>query len=146
MIYERGLLFREGEFEALLQPGRYLYFDPLYQLSVEIEDVTLPSLVTPELDVIVASEALQHDALVIDLADGERALVWVDGRLADALTPGRYAYWTVVKDVRVERVNLDAKGIRFSHPALATVLAAGAGTLRVLEERGPGRPAYRRLA
>jgi hypothetical protein len=34
--YERGLLFRERDFVGVLQPGRYVYFDPLFKLRVEI--------------------------------------------------------------------------------------------------------------
>lgn len=56
--YERGLLFRDRDFVDVLKPGRYVYFDPLFKLRVEIEDVTVPALTAPGLDVIVDSGAL----------------------------------------------------------------------------------------
>ena len=93
----------------------------LFKLRVEIEDVTVPALTAPGLDVIVDSGALKDDAVVIDLADGERALVWIEGRLADVLNPDLYAYWTVMKNVRVELV--DATKVRFDSTAHAKVLA-----------------------
>ena len=40
--------------------------------------------------------------------------------MADVLTPGLYAYWTVMKNVRIERV--DAPTVRFESLALAKVL------------------------
>ena len=47
-----------------------------------------------KLDVIVRSGALKDRAVVLDLKDYERALVWIDGRFSHVLPPGLYAYWT----------------------------------------------------
>ncbi|MCH5372617.1 MAG: slipin family protein, partial [Planctomycetes bacterium] len=61
--------------------------------------------------------------------DHQRALVWIDGRFDRFLTPGLYAWWTGLKDVRVEVI--DARKPRFEHgelkltdywPMAATVL------------------------
>ena len=53
-----------------------------------------PWLVHEKLDVIVKSGALKDRAVVLDLKDYERALVWIDGRFSHILPPGLYAYWT----------------------------------------------------
>ena len=119
--YERGLLFRDRDFVGVLRPGRHIYFDPFFKLRVEIHATSEPSLETSRLDVIVASGALEDEAVVVDLADGERALVWIDGRLEAVLVPGLYAFWTSMKRVDVERI--DARQVRFDHPKLAEVLA-----------------------
>ena len=113
---------------------------------------------------IVKSGALADRAVVLDLKDYERALVWIDGRFSHVLPPGLYAYWTGVKDVRVEVV--DARKVRFEHPDFKVIVRrrrrgagarhwhgraqqrrrvvhrrrlrrdAAAGRLRLLEERG----------
>jgi regulator of protease activity HflC (stomatin/prohibitin superfamily) len=120
--YERGLLFSGRDFVGVLGPGRYLRFDPLWRLRIFIEDVTEPMLEVEALDVIVASRALGNDALVVDVKDGERALVWIDGRFANVLVPGLYAFWTILKDVRVELV--DATKPRVPENVLTRVVAA----------------------
>jgi regulator of protease activity HflC (stomatin/prohibitin superfamily) len=126
--YERGFLFRDRDFVRVLQPGPYLYLDPLLRLRIEIEDVTGPGIESERLDVIVKSGSLGRDALVVDLSDGERGLVFVEGRLERVLTPGLYAFWTVLKDVRVEKV--DATRVRIETPALAKLLTiSGTATL-----------------
>jgi regulator of protease activity HflC (stomatin/prohibitin superfamily) len=118
--YERAFLFRERDFVRMLPPGRYLYFDPLFRLRVELEDVSGPRIETERLEVIVKSGALSEEAVVVDLADGKRALVFVDGRLERVLVPGLYAFWKVLRDVRVEV--LDAMRVRVETPALAKLL------------------------
>ena len=111
--YEAGLRFREGEFVGLMGEGRYWLFDPLCKAHVDVVSQRAPWLVHEKLDVIVKSGALAGRAEVVDLKDYQRALVWIDGRFSHILPPGLYAYWTGVKDVRVEIV--DARKVRFQH-------------------------------
>ena len=111
--YEIGLYFRDGEFQGLLSAGRYWLFDPLWNVRVDVVSQRAPWLVHDKLDVIVKSGALAGRAEVVDLKDYQRALVWIDGRFSHVLPPGLYAYWTGVKDVRVEVV--DARQVRFRH-------------------------------
>src|SRR6185503_8108166 len=111
--YEAGLYFRDGEFQRLLPPGRHWLFHPLDKMRVDVVSQRAPWLVHEKLDVIVKSGALAGRAQVVDLKDYERALVWIEGRFSHILPPGLYAYWTGVKNVRVEIV--DAREVRFQH-------------------------------
>lgn len=111
--YEAGLRFREGEFVGLMGEGRYWLFDPLRKVRVDVVSQRAPWLVHEKLDMITKSGTLAGRAEVVDLKDYERALVWIDGRFSHILPPGLYAYWTGVKDVRVEIV--DARKVRFQH-------------------------------
>jgi regulator of protease activity HflC (stomatin/prohibitin superfamily) len=111
--YEVGLHFRDGEFRGLLDAGRHWLFDPLLKVKVDVVSQRAPWLVHEKLDMIVKSGALAGRALVVDLKDYQRALVWIDGRFSHILPPGLYAYWTGAKDVRVEVV--DARKVRFQH-------------------------------
>jgi regulator of protease activity HflC (stomatin/prohibitin superfamily) len=111
--YEYGLYFREGEFKGLLAPRRYWLFDPLLKTQVDVVSQRAPWLVHEKLDVIVKSGALAGRADVVDLKDYQRGLVWIEGRFSHILPPGLYAYWTGVKDVRIEVV--DARKVRFQH-------------------------------
>src|SRR5438876_10650475 len=129
--YEVGLYFRDGEFRGLLEPGRYLLFDlPFYRARVDVVSQRAPWLVHDKLDLIVKSGVLSDRALVLDLKDYERALVWVDGRFSHVLPPGLYAYWTGQRQVKVEVV--DARKARFEHPDLP-VISRSTMAERVLE-------------
>jgi regulator of protease activity HflC (stomatin/prohibitin superfamily) len=126
--HERGLVFRDREFERVLGPGRHWVWDPLFQVRLDVVSVRDVWLVHKDLDVIAKSGALGKEARVVDLKDHERAVVWVDGRLEAVLKPGLYALWTVFHDVRVEV--FDARALRLDHPDLATIVQArGAAAL-----------------
>jgi regulator of protease activity HflC (stomatin/prohibitin superfamily) len=128
--FEFGLYFRDGEFEDLVPPGRHWLFDPLGRLKIEIVSQRDPWLVHPQLDMIFRSGALEDRAIVLDLEDHQRALVWVEGRFSHIVPPGLFAYWTGVREVKVEVI--DARRVRFEHDELR-VIGRAAGVERVLE-------------
>ena len=92
--YETGLLFRDGEFRGLLGEGKHWFLDPLGRVAVDVVTRRAPQFVHPQLDLIARTGELKGRAAVVDLKDGQRGLVWVDGRFVAALPPGLHAYWT----------------------------------------------------
>lgn len=127
---ERGVLLRDREFERILEPGRTFIWDPLWSIRVDRLSVRAPWIEHPELEAMVRSGALEGRAEVLDLAQNERALVWVDGRFEGIRGPGLAALWTVDRTVEVEVV--DARRVRFEDERLAMILAAP-GSERFLE-------------
>ena len=100
--HEAGLYFRDGEFKGLLREGRHWFVDPLGKVKIEVVSQRAPWLQHEKLDVISRSGALKGRAVVLDLKDYERALVWIEGRFSHILPPGLYAYWTALRDVKVK--------------------------------------------
>jgi regulator of protease activity HflC (stomatin/prohibitin superfamily) len=119
--FERGLLFKAGEFQELVGPGWFTRFALFGRSRLDIVSLRAPWLVHKDLDLVVRSGALRDEALVLDLADHERAFVWVDDRFEALLGPGLHALWTTFRKVRVEVV--DARALRFTHDELAAILA-----------------------
>ncbi|SFI70022.1 slipin family protein [Planctomicrobium piriforme] len=128
--YEKGLLFRDDEFRGLVEEGTHWFFDPLDKVRVDVVSQRDPWLIHEKLDLIVKSGALKDRAVVLDLKDYERALVWIENRFSHVLPAGLYAYWTGQKDVRVEVV--DARTVRFEHADLK-VIARSPQAQRVLD-------------
>ena len=120
--YEVGLYFRDGEFKGLLTEGRHLLPGPSWKVQVDVVSRRDPWLQHDQLDAIVKSGALTDEAVVVDLKDNDRGLVWVEGRFSHILPPGLYAYWTGQKEVRVEVV--DASEVRFKHDELKRILGS----------------------
>lgn len=120
--HERGLLFRDDVFERLLTPGRHWIFGAVWKVRVERVSVRDAIFDHRDLEVIVRSGALAGEAEVLDLADSERALVWLDGRFATVFGPGLHALWKVFHKVRTEVV--DAGEVRFEHRELAIIFGA----------------------
>ena len=128
--YEMGLLFRDGEFAGLLEKGTHWFFDPLRKVRVDIVSQRDPWLTHDKLDLIVKSGVLAERAIVLDLKDHERGLVWVDNRFSHLLPAGLYAYWTGQKNVRVEII--DARVVQFEHEQIS-VIARSPMAARVLD-------------
>ncbi|WP_250846871.1 slipin family protein [Aquisphaera insulae] len=119
--YEMGLYFRNGEFRGLLGEGTHRLFDPFGRVEVQVVSQRAPFLVHEKLDLIAKRAELKGLAQVLDLEDGQRALVWVDRRFGRILPPGPYVYWTNFREVRVEVVSTDRP--RFEHEDLRAILA-----------------------
>ncbi len=67
--HERGLLFRDRSFEAVLEPGVYRHFDPRGHVSVITYDLSVPEFVHPRVDFLVkeAREAVARYFTVVEL-------------------------------------------------------------------------------
>lgn len=108
---EKGLLFQDGEFEALLSEGTHRLFG--WKYHVDIVSMRDPWLNHAMIDSIVESSALKDEAEVLDLNEQQRALVWIDGRFDSVLGPGRYVYWKKFRDVKVEV--FETRNVWFEH-------------------------------
>jgi len=129
--FERGFLFWDRQFRGVLQPGRHLFLDPLWRVGVDVVSVRDPWIVHRDLEVIVRSGALGDEARVLDLAENERALVFVNDRFEGICGPGLTALWTVFQKVTTEIV--DAREVQLDRRELAAILDwPGAG--RFLEK------------
>ena len=124
---EIGLLFKRGEFAGLLSPGEHTLFVPpaflkswLGEVRVDVEPADEVELTHPRLREVVDAGVLDGLADVLDLADGERALVWADGRFHRVLGPGLHVLFAAHRKVRVERVA--ARDGRFGHPDLPAIV------------------------
>lgn len=117
--YEMGLYFRDREFRGVLEAGTHWFLDLLGRAQVDVVSRRDPWIVHEKLDLIVKSGALGDRAVVLDLKDHQRGLVWIEGRFSHILLPGLYAYWAGQKDVRVEIV--DVRQVRFEHADLKVI-------------------------
>ncbi len=117
--YEKGLYFRDREFKGLLEKGSYWFLDPLSKVKVDVVSQKTPWFYHEDLDTIVKSGAVKDDAMVLDLKDSQRALVWIDERFDRVIGPGLHVLWTGIKKVKIQVV--DAATIRFQHKDMSLI-------------------------
>jgi regulator of protease activity HflC (stomatin/prohibitin superfamily) len=88
---QRGVLYRDGQPRLFLRPGvhRHWTVDPSLQLKLFAVDQPMPKLSDELIAVIPSGE--YATAIV---REHERGLRYVQGRIAAALEPGRYAFWS----------------------------------------------------
>lgn len=137
--YERALVYRDRNLEAVLAPGEYRL--KRRKLDVQVYDVSEAELDLPRADVLVAEarELLEPYVQIVELGDREVGLVYKNERLAGVLAPGtRQLYWRGPVQVRVEvrglskEYALDADTARALTRTLGTVgLASIVGVAEV---------------
>jgi regulator of protease activity HflC (stomatin/prohibitin superfamily) len=120
--FERGLLFRDGDFVRPLRPGTYRI--PVWRWGtdrIEIVSTLKTRFEHPLLDVLVNDDRLREQLAVVDLTDTQRALVWKDGRLLTIAGPGRHAFWKSPAAIALEVY--DVSSFTLEHPKLQAILA-----------------------
>ncbi|MEX0320794.1 MAG: SPFH domain-containing protein [Puniceicoccaceae bacterium] len=117
-----GLKFRDGRFVALLAPGTHVQAGISRKVKVYKAWQGQPWMELPvdALKQLRDSELLKNLATFVDLADNQRALVWLDGRFHGILIPGLYGFWTTIVDVRIEI--FDTRDIHFEHAEADVIL------------------------
>lgn len=108
--HERGLLFRNRSFAAVLEPGVHWILDPLRRSEVEIHDLTVPEFTHPRVDFLLAAgAALTAHFQVVELEDREVGLVYKNGKVAGVLAPGkRQLYWRGPVEIHVVRYDISS--------------------------------------
>ena len=125
--YERGLMFRRGDFVRPLGPGTYVIpFWAIVRDRIEVVSTLKTKFEHPLLDVLIKDDRLREQLAVLDLSDTQRALVWKDGRLLTIVGPGRHAFWITPDKIDVEL--FDVGEFRFAHRKLAAILQHGEAT------------------
>lgn len=116
---ERGLLFKNGRYVKVLGAGKYYFLS-----DVQIELLSLDKMVESKnasLEILLSDPALMATVEVIDVADWQLALHFVDGKFRQVLTRGKYAFWSIcakhtfkIVDITTPEVGEDAPGYLFS--------------------------------
>ncbi|WP_072396383.1 slipin family protein [Hyphomicrobium sp. CS1GBMeth3] len=156
---ERAFLYRDGRFVRLLEPGRFVEFDPFRQASVEIVKV-LRAEIAPERARMFAKtepDLADENFAIVQTGPTEVAIVSLDGEPKHLVLPNTTrAFWKTLTAVdvevidtastwRVEKRHLDRLDAARAGGALVTTVveASEAGLLfvdGVLTERlVPGR-------
>src|SRR6478672_7304664 len=110
---ERGLVYRNRQFERVLFPGVYRMLDPLKRVDVRTYNIAAPEYAGHDVDALIArlGERLAETFVLADSGGDEVGLVSKNGKLEDVLAPGsRRLYWRGLVEVEVERVSL-AEGL-----------------------------------
>ena len=106
---ERGLVYRNRQFERVLDAGVYRMFDPFNRIEVRSFNIASPEYTGHDVDALIArlGEHLGETFVLADIGTGEVGLVSKNGKLEDVLPPGsRRLYWRGLVKVEIERVSL----------------------------------------
>lgn len=92
---QRGLLFVNGVFQRVLEPGKHRVY-PFLGQQVETVQVEGPvGLVQMNPKLLLPYQDFAELVTTVDVPDGQLALHFVDGKIQEALPAGAYIFWSV---------------------------------------------------
>jgi regulator of protease activity HflC (stomatin/prohibitin superfamily) len=107
---ERGLVYRNRQFEGVLAPGVYRWLDPFARVEVNVHNIARSEYTGNDTDVLVAAlgDRLPENFVLANLGMNEAGLVLKNGKLEDVLAPGsRKLYWKELVAIEVQAVSID---------------------------------------
>ena len=108
---ERALVWIDGRFAAILTAGQYAYWMGFRKVSVEVVNVRNPRFEHADQKAILRSQG-QHGQFEIHSVPRDHVgIMFIDGRYVETVSPGIYAFWRGMADVRVVEVDLREKMI-----------------------------------
>lgn len=91
---QRGFLFKNGKYVKMLTAGKYFTFGGK---NIEVSELDQPVMSKIcALDIILNDKAVADAVSVIEVADEELALHFVNGKFNSVLRHGKHAFWSVV--------------------------------------------------
>lgn len=101
--YQVGLVFKNRKLEKVFQEGVYWIFGNREVMVYEMKQ----SFVAPiELNLLLQNETLASLLEIVEVADAEIALYFVNGIFSEVLVTGRYAFWKGYKENTFTKVDL----------------------------------------
>jgi regulator of protease activity HflC (stomatin/prohibitin superfamily) len=126
---ERAFLRRDGRFVRLLEPGRFVEFDPLGQVSIEVVKI-LRAEIAPERALFFAKtepDLAERNFAIVQAGPTEVAIVSFDGEPKHLVLPNSTrAFWKTLTTVDVEIIDT-AETLRVEKRHLDKLDAARAG-------------------
>jgi hypothetical protein len=124
---QRGLVTKNGRFGGILSPGQYAMFTPP-GVSLELERHHLRDVVFRSrwADYLARKRPnlVERYFTCIKTNDVQVAMVYINGRLFDVLTPGkRMLFWRDTADIGFELVDVISTAVNAAEEALAAAPA-----------------------
>lgn len=107
--HERGMLMKNRQLVAVLEPGVYRTFDPLKRREIKVHDLTDPVFRDPQAEMLVrtAGDVCKDAMQLVETGEQQIGMVGYDGVLVDVLPPRtKRVYWKGPVKVDVEIVDI----------------------------------------
>ncbi|HEY6095304.1 MAG TPA: slipin family protein [Gallionellaceae bacterium] len=124
---EKGLLYKDGDFERVLSAGRHLFVDPLrrlslqtYRIDTQMNDVSLVDYLLKT----APAQANEH-FVCMELAEDEAGLRYENGLLVEVLPPAaRRVFWKGLLQHRLDKADLK-QGYALDAPLAGRLVQTG---------------------
>jgi regulator of protease activity HflC (stomatin/prohibitin superfamily) len=136
----RALVWVDRRFARILPPGQYAYWTDPRAVRVEVVDARRARFEHEDLKVILRNPSAREQLELGSVGRGCVGVLFLDGRYAQTLDPGPWAFWKGAADVRVVEVDLreatiDIQGQEIMSADKVTLRLNAVATYRVADAR-----------
>jgi regulator of protease activity HflC (stomatin/prohibitin superfamily) len=111
---ERGLLFKNGKFIKMLNPGKYnLLNNKQVFIMNTCEEFKLAGY---EFSIFLKDEELAKQLTVVDVKDETLVLHYINGKFKECLQSGKYAYWAIYNQHEFKEIDISKPEVEDSMP------------------------------
>jgi regulator of protease activity HflC (stomatin/prohibitin superfamily) len=138
--HERALVWVDRRFRWILAPGQCVYWTQPRHVRVELVDARKARFEHEDLKVICRNPSACERLALGAVGRGCVGVLFLDGRYADTLEPGPWAFWKGAAEVRVVEVDLremtlDVQGQEIISADKVTLRLNAVATYRVTDPR-----------
>ncbi len=117
---EVALRYENGNFDTVLKPGRHAYWKDALDHHFDIFDVNDFEVTTAISRKVLSKPRVRLHTLSFQVAEYEKGLLYVDGKLREMLEPGVYFYWKNDWKVELKKADLRKQMLEVSGQELLT--------------------------
>ncbi len=109
---EKGILYKNGKFVRILDTGKYNVFGDSNIELVSVFQAFVPESCT--IDAVMATEEGREKLMLVEVADNEICMHYLNGNFREIFTAGRYGFWKEGGDHEFRKINVDNPDITYA--------------------------------
>jgi regulator of protease activity HflC (stomatin/prohibitin superfamily) len=103
---ERAFLYKNGVYQRMLNPGKHTVWELFGEKAVKLAADGPVDLPRADIAILLRDPEFQKSVAYIEIPDGKIAIRFTNGRFAEFLPPGVYAYWNIFQKNGYEIIDI----------------------------------------
>lgn len=109
---EKGILYKNGSFVKILDTGKYNVFGDSTIEPVSVFQAFVP--VSCTIDAVMATDEGKEKLTLVEVADNEICLHYLNGNFREVFIAGRYGFWKEGGNHEFRKINVDNPDITYA--------------------------------
>ena len=102
---ELALIYENGVFQSVLEPGQYGFWKGIVDRKVELVDISQVAIGESISKAVLEKQALQPFIRKVCVPNQHKGVLFIDGKFSELLEAGTYYYWRNAVGVEIKTVD-----------------------------------------
>ena len=105
--FQVALKYVNKSFKEVFTAGKYAFWKNVEDIQFSFANMTTQFVAPNTLDILLQNESLAAMLDIVEVADNEMVLQYINGNFKEVFTAGRYAFWKGVLNYKFVTINLN---------------------------------------